>query len=111
MKKLHLSYAIVTGILTLGLLLLPVPYSAYAAGSTITKAQTYMSDSAITTGLKTKFLAEKALDSMDIKVETTKGVVVLRGQVVKKSQSVLAGKIAQQTEGVRKVVNKISVMP
>jgi len=70
-----------------------------------------MSDSAITTALKSKFLAEKGLDSMDIKVETTKGVVILRGQVVKKSQSVLAEKIARNTDGVRKVVNKISVMP
>ncbi|MCL2790046.1 MAG: BON domain-containing protein [Desulfobulbus sp.] len=111
MRKLHLSHLIATGILASGLLFISAPHSVYAAPSAITKTQTYMSDSAITTALKSKFLAEKGLDSMDIKVETTKGVVILRGQVVKKSQSVLAEKIARNTDGVRKVVNKISVMP
>ena len=102
---------VLAGILT-SLLLLSAPmYSAYAADSTATKAKTYASDSAITTELKAKFLAEKGLDSMDIKVETTKGTVTLRGQVRKESQSVLAEKIARDTKGVRGVKNKISVMP
>ena len=75
------------------------------------KAKAYASDTAITTELKTKFLAEKDLDSLDIKVTTEKGVVTLRGQVVKASQAGLAEKIARNTKGVRSVQNKISVMP
>ena len=71
----------------------------------------YMDDSAITTAVKSKFLAQKGLDSLDLKVETENGVVTLRGQVTKKSQQDLAVKIARETDGVRKVVNKISVMP
>jgi hyperosmotically inducible protein len=91
--------------------LLVSAHSAYAADSTVAKAKTYASDSAITTELKGKFLAEKGLDSMDIKVVTNKGVVTLRGQVVRESQSDTAERIARETKGVRKVVNKISVMP
>ena len=101
---------VLAGILT-GLLLLSVPMSPAYADSTTAKAKTYVSDSAITTELKAKFLAEKSLDSMDIKVETTKGTVTLRGQVRKESQSDLAEKIAKNTKGVRDVRNKISVMP
>ena len=71
----------------------------------------YMDDSAITTAIKSKFLAQKGLDSLDLKVETTNGVVTLRGQVTNTSQQNLAVKIARETDGVRKVVNKISVMP
>ncbi len=71
----------------------------------------YMDDSAITTAIKSKFLAQKGLDSLDLKVETANGVVTLRGQVTSKSQQNLAVQIARDTDGVRKVVNKISVMP
>jgi len=87
------------------------PYPAYAAASTTSKAKVYMSDSAITTEVKAKFLAEKGLDSMDIKVKTTNGIVTLRGQVVRESQSSLAEKITRAVSGVRGVNNKISVMP
>ena len=101
---------ILTGILASLLLIFAPAYSANAA-STTAKAKTYVSDSAITSALKGKFFVEKGLDSMDIKVKTTNGVVTLRGQVVKESQSTLAEAIARQTKGVHKVVNKISVMP
>jgi len=95
------------GMLTCLLLVVCAPIcSAHAAG-----VKTYASDTAITTELKAKFLAEKGLDSMDIKVTTTKGVVTLRGQVEKARQSSLAEKIAWETKGVRDVKNKISVMP
>ncbi|MCL2124251.1 MAG: BON domain-containing protein [Desulfovibrionaceae bacterium] len=100
---------ILAGILA-SLLLICVPaYSAHAAGAA--KAKAYVSDSALTTELKAKFLAEKGLDSMDIKVTTTNGVVTLRGQVEKEYQSGLAERIARETKGVRGVHNKISVMP
>ena len=99
------------GMLTSLLLVSTQPNAADAADSTAAKAKTYASDTAITTELKAKFLAEKGLDSMDIKVETNKGVVTLRGQVLKESQSRTAEKIARNIKGVRGVKNKISVMP
>ncbi|MDR1658954.1 MAG: BON domain-containing protein [Desulfovibrio sp.] len=98
------------GIFASLLLIFTQAYSANAASNT-EKAKAYVSDSAITTELKAKFLAEKGLDSMDIKVATTHGIVTLRGQVIKQSQSRLAEKIAREAKGVRGVNNKISVMP
>jgi hypothetical protein len=85
------------------LLLAAVPiYSAQAS---------YVADAAITAEVKAKFLAEKGLDSLDLKVETSNGVVTLRGQVVNAAQSSLAERVAQTAKGVREVQNKISVMP
>ena len=107
----HLSRLVWAGIASSLLLIAAQAAPAYAAASTTAKAKTYASDSAITTELKAKFLAEKGLDSLDIKVETTKGAVTLRGQVRKESQSDLAEKIAWKVKGVRDVKNKISVMP
>jgi hyperosmotically inducible protein len=98
------------GILACLLLAFAPAYSADAASKTA-KAKEYVSDSALTTELKAKFLAEKGLDSLDIKVTTTHGVVTLRGQVEKEHQSALAERVARSTKGVRDVRNKISVMP
>ena len=95
----------------LALLVVSLPFSDYAEASTATKAKNYATDTAITSELKAKFLAEKGLDSMDIKVKTEKGIVTLRGQVEKEFQSRTAERIARETKGVRGVVNKISVMP
>jgi hyperosmotically inducible protein len=99
------------GILACLLLVFAPAYSADAASSKASKAKEYVSDSALTTELKAKFLAEKGLDSLDIKVETSHGVVTLRGQVEREHQSSLAERIARSTKGVRGVKNKISVMP
>jgi len=106
----HRCLLLFAGILTSLLLASTQPHPAHAA-STAAKAKTYATDSAITTELKAKFLAEKGLDSMDIKVKTTDGIVTLRGQVTKEYQAGIAERIARESKGVRGVVNKISVMP
>jgi osmotically-inducible protein OsmY len=80
-------------------------------GNSAKKVGRYMGDSAITTAVKSKFMAQKGLDSLDLHVVTQNGIVTLRGQVTSESQQQLAVKVAKETEGVRKVVNKISVMP
>ena len=84
-------------------------HSACFAASKVTRAKYYVQDSAITAAIKAKYLAEKNLDSMDIKVKTENGVVTIRGQMREKSQVGLAEKIARETDGVRSVVNKLSV--
>ena len=112
MNKLRISCLIFTWMFALGFVLMPVqPCPSHAAQSKITRAKKYVSDSAITTTLKAKFLAEKSLDSFDIKVKTTHGTVTLRGQVAKAHQYDLAEKIARETDGVQQVVNKISIVP
>jgi hyperosmotically inducible protein len=66
-------------------------------------------DSAITTKLKAKYLAEKGIPSTDISVETYEGTVLLSGFVAKKEQVEKAGKIAAGVSGVKKVENKLVV--
>ena len=96
------SFGLVLAGIAASLLLISVPiYSAHAA---------YVSDAAITAEIKAKFLVEKGLDSLDLKVETTKGVVTLRGQVLRQAQADLAEKVTRKVKGVRGVKNKISVM-
>jgi osmotically-inducible protein OsmY len=60
-------------------------------------------DSYITSKVKADMLAEKGLNSSQIKVVTEDGVVYLMG-AVSQSQSALAGKVASQVSGVKRVV-------
>ena len=102
MRRPRSSAPILAGILASFLLTAAPVYSAHAA---------YVSDAALTAEIKAKFLVEKGLDSLDLKVETTKGVVTLRGQVLRQVQAELAEKVARRVKGVRGVKNRISVMP
>jgi hyperosmotically inducible protein len=66
-------------------------------------------DSAITTDLKAKFLAEPGVPGTDIHVETTKGVVTLSGNVKTKVEETKALSIARGTKGVKHVVNHMKI--
>jgi hyperosmotically inducible periplasmic protein len=62
-------------------------------------------DGAITSSIKTKLLADRALSGLAISVETFEGNVTLTGAVEDDQQKQKAGQIAQQTQGVKKVNN------
>jgi len=102
--------SVLAATLTACLLFVFAPINFAQAASVVTKTKTFASDTAITTEIKSKFLVEKSLDSFDIKVKTTKGIVTLRGQVESGFQSRLAEKIAREVKGVRGVNNRISVL-
>jgi hyperosmotically inducible periplasmic protein len=68
-----------------------------------------ITDSAITTDLKTKYLAEPGVPGVDIHVETNKGVVTLTGNVKTKAEMTKAMSIARGTHGVKRVVNHLKV--
>lgn len=69
----------------------------------------YVGDAAMTTAVKTKLLAAKGLDSLDIHVKTVDGAVTLSGEVENAAQVELAGKVAKEIKGVKEVVNNLSV--
>lgn len=69
-----------------------------------------VSDSAITTKVKSRLAANQGLSSFDIHVETTNGVVTLTGTVNQVSARDLAGRIASDTDGVKGVNNNIRVV-
>jgi hyperosmotically inducible periplasmic protein len=73
------------------------------------KTGIYLSDTEITTAVKTKFLADKRISSTNISVETTDGVVTLTGQVSSAAERSHAAAVARQTHGVKRVVDKVTI--
>jgi osmotically-inducible protein OsmY len=108
MRKLIISAAIVTGLTFAG------GINSFATGTEI-KGNThestgrFMDDSAITTKVKSKILADEKLKGFDVKVKTYKGVVQLSGFVDSPRQARRAVEIAQRVDGVKKVENMITV--
>ncbi len=68
-----------------------------------------ITDSWITTKVKAKFFDETLLKGSDITVETTDHVVTLKGTVASSAAGARAAAIAEGTEGVTRVVNRLTV--
>jgi len=68
-------------------------------------------DTEITAKVKAEFLGEPGLKSLQISVDTVKGVVTLTGTVDSKANSDKARARAMSISGVRDVVNQLVVTP
>ena len=66
-------------------------------------------DAAITAAIKTKFIRERAIKSLNINVDTYLQVVTLRGKVSSASQEQIAIKIAQEAKGVKQVISELKI--
>ena len=66
-----------------------------------------LTDAAITSAVKTKFLAEPGVSGLNINVDTNNHVVTLTGMVKSKAEADKAMMIARETKGVRRVVNHL----
>lgn len=75
----------------------------------VTTVKTTASDSAITTDVKTRLLANPGTKGFDIHVETNHGVVTLHGTVRSKAEEELAERIAKGVDGVKAVTNDLTV--
>lgn len=69
-----------------------------------------VTDSAITTSLKAKFLADSTVRSADISVDTNNGVVTLSGTAPSPAAHTLAVEMARNTDGVKRVDDQIKVL-
>ena len=69
----------------------------------------YAGDTATTSEIKAKLLADDIVPSRNVKVETTDGVVQLSGEVANEAQSDRAESIAKAIEGVKSVKNDLKV--
>ncbi len=76
---------------------------------TKTTVGTEIDDTVMTTKVKSALLRDTGLESLDIKVETRKGVVQLSGFVDSKNQMDRAMAVAQGVDGVSNVDNKIRI--
>ncbi|TCV99069.1 molecular chaperone OsmY [Biostraticola tofi] len=72
--------------------------------------KTYASDTAITSEVKAKLLADDAVPSRKIKVETTDGIVQLSGDVENDQQSTRAESVSKAVEGVKSVKNDLKIV-
>ena len=81
---------------------------AVAAAMTAACAQT---DPGITTAVKTKLAADDTVRAIDINVDTKNGVVTLKGEVQSAAAKTRAIELAKSTDGVRDVVDAITLTP
>ncbi|MGX8940574.1 molecular chaperone OsmY [Symbiopectobacterium sp. Eva_TO] len=77
--------------------------------SSLQKASGYMDDSTITAKVKSALMDDKAIESGDISVSTTKGVVTLTGFVPSQAVAAQAVAVATKTEGVQSVSDKLQI--
>jgi len=82
--------------------------AAVAATMTVGCAQT---DPGITTAVKTKLASDDTVRATDINVDTKNGVVTLKGEVQSAAAKTRALELAKATNGVRDVVDAITVTP
>jgi hyperosmotically inducible periplasmic protein len=73
------------------------------------RAGNAVTDAAITAAVKTKLLGDSKTPGMKIDVDTQHGVVTLSGEVANASERTNAVKVARGTDGVKRVVNKLTI--
>jgi hyperosmotically inducible periplasmic protein len=66
-------------------------------------------DSAISATVKARMAADSDISPFNIDVDTNEGVVILRGYVGKPAARTKAEELAKETDGVRRVINLITV--
>ena len=77
----------------------------------LSKTGEVMTDGWVTTRVNARFVNEDLLKGSDINVDTDKHVVTLKGTVTTAAGRNQAGVVAKGTEGVRSVVNRLTIGP
>lgn len=86
-----------------------MPADTTPAGEEGKSAGAVIDDTVITTKVKTALLADSDIKGLDVNVDTSQGVVTLKGEVANQTQIDRAGKIAGEVEGVKSVVNNLAI--
>jgi osmotically-inducible protein OsmY len=103
MNNLNLIARFLTG------LLLVIAISGCAGGKSYESTGEYLDDSVITTKVKTSILGDSRLKTLQISVETFKGVVQLSGFVDSTDAANKATSLARTVRGVKMVNNSLIV--
>lgn len=86
-----------------------------ASGCAVTRGQesvgAYVDDAAITTAVKARYVENKDVDTLSIKVETLNGTVMLSGFAKNAQEKTAAETLAWKVNGVKSVKNEIAVRP
>lgn len=85
------------------------------SGCAVTRGQetvgAYVDDAAITTAVKARFIDNKEVDALSIKVETLNGTVMLSGFAKNAAEKNAAESVTRKVNGVKAVKNEITVRP
>jgi hyperosmotically inducible protein len=73
------------------------------------KAGDAITDAALTTAVKSKFLADSTVSGLNIDVDTSNGVVTLTGKVRNAKERAQALRLARETDGVKNVVDRLTI--
>jgi len=86
-----------------------------ASGCAVTRGQetvgAYVDDAAITTAVKARYIENKDVDTLSIKVETLNGTVMLSGFAKNATEKSTAEALARRVDGVKAVKNEIAIRP
>ena len=82
-----------------------------ASAQATRNASELMNDAWVTTQIHAKFFLDPDIKGRDINVDTTAGVVTLRGEVHSAAEHNQALAKAKETDGVKRVVDKLVVTP
>jgi hyperosmotically inducible protein len=94
-----------------GVLLGTMAVATSASAQATRNATELMNDAWITTQIHAKFFLDPDIKGRDINVDTTAGVVTLRGEVHSAAEHNQALAKAKETDGVKRVVDKLVVTP
>ena len=75
----------------------------------VSKTGEVMTDGWITSRVSARFVNEDTLKGSDINVDTNDHIVTLKGTVLTSAGRARAGVVARQTEGVRRVINNLTI--
>ena len=77
----------------------------------LSKTGEVMTDAWVTSRVHQRFIGEDLLKDSDISVDTSKHVVTLKGTVLGRAGRSKATRVAKGTEGVHRVVNRLTIGP
>lgn len=95
--------------LLIGIMISAFVFAACSSGPHSQSAGRTVDDAWITSKVKSSLLADDLVSGTDVSVETHSGKVMLSGFVDAESQMDRAVKIAENTEGVHKVINNLKL--
>jgi hypothetical protein len=84
--------------------------TAEKAGDAASKVGTAVTEGTVTTKIKAKMALDDLVKASTISVETTGSVVTLTGRVGSAAERDRAVRLAQETDGVTKVVDKLQIV-
>jgi len=84
-------------------------FSGCLAVSPYEDSESFMNSAIITSSVKARLAKASGLETLSFTVETLNGAVLLSGFAQTQEQKDMAGKIADNTEGVTRVINHIVV--